>query len=283
MEPWEQNLQNLNNVLASQQRAATAAAAQATAREMARANAQQAQQNELMERLVLEQQIAGWSEQEKQEARKDKELGLDPLAMRSLSAAQKQQHRDQRRQEIQREEEDERAWWAEQDRVKREGEARDRVVGAVCILVLVLGGGWLWSNQQRRNKAEAEARELAEKSWQAEEKARLERAAAKFAKEAEENRRKAQEQQAGGAAALAAQVAAAQARTAALESAPSRAAEFHLKRAEAGDAFSQLELGRYYLTGASGVPKDKEIAVHWLKKAAAQGEKKAEELLKANP
>ncbi len=48
--------------------------------------------------------------------------------------------------------------------------------------------------------------------------------------------------------------------------------------AEKGDAFAQLGLGLMYLTG-NGVPKDNAKAEQWIQKAAAQGDKSAQQTL----
>ena len=100
-------------------------------------NAQQAQidqaatqaatQKELLERLIFEQQIAGFSNAEKQLARADRKLGLDPLEMQSLPLPEQKRRREERRAEIERElEEEEREIERELEEKERELEERLR-------------------------------------------------------------------------------------------------------------------------------------------------------------
>lgn len=63
------------------------------------------------------------------------------------------------------------------------------------------------------------------------------------------------------------------------KAAEQKAVEYHTKQAEAGNAFSQLELGKRYMDG-KGVEKDVTQARRWLSAAAANGRTEAEELLK---
>jgi uncharacterized protein len=51
------------------------------------------------------------------------------------------------------------------------------------------------------------------------------------------------------------------------------------KKAEAGDATAQFDLGRTYCFGLGGVPKDPAQALHWFRKAAEQGHAQAEGLV----
>lgn len=44
-----------------------------------------------------------------------------------------------------------------------------------------------------------------------------------------------------------------------------------IAKAEAGDVFAQKDLSVLYFEGAEGLPKDKDKALAWSKKAAAQG------------
>jgi TPR repeat protein len=57
-----------------------------------------------------------------------------------------------------------------------------------------------------------------------------------------------------------------------------KAFELFERSANKGYSWSQLELGRFYLSGRGAVP-DRAKAIEWLKKAAAQGLKEAEEQL----
>ena len=54
----------------------------------------------------------------------------------------------------------------------------------------------------------------------------------------------------------------------------SESVEFHFPRAESGDAHGQYALGCMYQDGDL-VPEDRELAIHWLSKAAEQGYKQA--------
>lgn len=58
-----------------------------------------------------------------------------------------------------------------------------------------------------------------------------------------------------------------------------KAAEWYRKSAEQGNAFSQYKLGAMYDKG-EGVPKDAAKAAEWWQKAAAQGNEAAQESLK---
>ncbi len=59
--------------------------------------------------------------------------------------------------------------------------------------------------------------------------------------------------------------------------APAAAADAELlERAEAGDVEAQFELGRRYTTGDDGTEKDAAEAARWFRKAAEQGEKRAQ-------
>ena len=60
------------------------------------------------------------------------------------------------------------------------------------------------------------------------------------------------------------------------------AAEWYQKAAEQGNAFSQYKLGAMYDKG-EGVPKDAAKAMEWWQKAAAQGNEAAQESLKGIP
>jgi uncharacterized protein len=54
-----------------------------------------------------------------------------------------------------------------------------------------------------------------------------------------------------------------------------RAAELFTLAAEAGERGSQYLLGAYYAAGRGGLPRDLDLAIRWMRRAAEQGERKA--------
>ena len=69
MEPWERNLQNLRDIRQAQTAASTAALLQGQSMQRGAQAAQARNQENLLQELIFEQQIAGFSETEKSIAR----------------------------------------------------------------------------------------------------------------------------------------------------------------------------------------------------------------------
>ena len=101
MEPWEQNLQIQRDIRQAQTAASAAALLQGQSRQRAAQAAQARNQETLLQELIFEQQIAGFSETEKRSAREDRELGLDFLELRFLFPSERQRKRQERKREIQ--------------------------------------------------------------------------------------------------------------------------------------------------------------------------------------
>lgn len=248
MEPWEQNLQNIQNI----QRAQLAGAMlrnqreqlQAQARQSAQADDQADATNALLEELVFEQKIAGLSKGEKEQAR------IEHARQKQARIAAEEAEEEARA-----------AAWArnnaaEQSRYR--ASKRKKNIGLGIFIAFCLY--YIYGTSLPHMEEQKQARESERERWDAQRTQRMAEDQQRMAEEA-----KAVEEK---------KITVVDEAKAKMDAAQERAAFFWLKKATNGEANAQLEVGLRYLSG-KGVLVDTSLATHWLKAAAAQGDKKA--------